>query len=140
MSFATLLMTAAMAAAAPASHADLLRVADALDRAQLTQDRAAMERMIDDGLVFIEGSGKRSGKREFIDGWMGVDDRYDPIRLIDRTVTPLGRDAFVVSAEATLSGTSGGKPFASHFRFSDTFRRLDGRWRAVHIQVSRFKE
>ena len=99
-----------------------------------------MERMIDDGLVFIEGSGKRSGKREFIDGWMGVDDRYDPIRLIDRTVTPLGRDAFVVSAETTLSGTSGGKPFASHFRFSDTFRRLDGRWRAVHIQVSRFKE
>lgn len=140
MSFATLLMTAAMAAAAPASHADLLRVADAFDRAQLTQDRAAMERMIDDGLVFIEGSGKRSGKREFIDGWMGVDDRYDPIRLIDRTVTPLGRDAFVVSAETTLSGTSGGKPFASHFRFSDTFRRLDGRWRAVHIQVSRFKE
>jgi ketosteroid isomerase-like protein len=134
------LLIAATIAAAPANHTELLRVADAFDQAQLTKDRAAMERMTDDHLVFIEGSGKRTGKREFIEGWMGPDDRYDPIVLIDRTLTPLGRDAFVVSAETTLSGTSGGKRFASHFRFSDTFRRTGGRWRAVHIQVTRLPD
>jgi ketosteroid isomerase-like protein len=134
------LLIAATIAAAPANHTELLRVADAFDQAQLTKDRAAMERMTDDHLVFIEGSGKRTGKREFIEGWMGPDDRYGPIVLIDRTLTPLGRDAFVVSAETTLSGTSGGKRFASHFRFSDTFRRTGGRWRAVHIQVTRLPD
>ena len=139
MNIASLLLAATIAAA-PADHAELLRVADAFDQAQLTKDRAAMERMIDDRLVFIEGSGKRTGKREFIEGWMGPDDRYDPIVLIDRILTPLGRDAFVVSAETTLSGTSGGKRFASHFRFSDTFRRTDGQRRAVHIQVTRLPD
>ena len=139
MSIVTLLIAATIAAA-PAGHAELLRVADAFDQAQLTKDRPAMERMVDDQLVFIEGSGKRTGKREFIEGWMGADDRYDPIMLVDRTLTPLGRDAFVVSAEATLTGTSGGKRFASRFRFSDTFRRTGGQWRAVHIQVTRLPD
>jgi len=139
MSIPTLLIAATIAAA-PAGQSELLRVADAFDRAQLTKDRHAMERMVDDLLVFIEGTGKRTGKREFIEGWMGPDDRYDPIVLINRTLTPLGRDAFVVSAETTLTGTSGGKRFASHFRFSDTFRRTDGRWRAVHIQVTRLPD
>jgi len=139
MSIASLLIAATLAAA-PAGHAELLRVADAFDRAQLTKDRPAMERMVDDQLVFIEGSGKRTGKREFIEGWMGPDDHYDPVVLIDRTLIPLGRDAFVVSAETTLSGTSGGKRFASRFRFSDTFHRTGGRWRAVHIQVTRLPD
>ena len=139
MSIATLSLMAAIAAATP-TQAEMLRIADVFDRAQLTQDREAMERMVDDRLVFIEGSGKRSGKREFIDGWMGPDDRYDPIVLLDRTITPLGRDAFVVSAETTLSGTSAGARFSSRFRFSDTFRRANGQWRAVHIQVTRLKD
>ena len=119
---------------------EMIKIADAFDQAQLQQDRALLETMIDDELVFIEGSGKRSGKAEFIAGWTGAGDRYDPISLIDRTVTPTGKDSFVVSAETTLSGISGGKPFSRRFRFSDTFRRKDGRWQAVHIQVTRIVE
>ncbi len=119
---------------------EMIRIADAFDQAQLRQDRALLETMIDDELVFIEGSGKRSGKAEFIAGWTGAGDRYDTISLIDRTVTSTGKDSFVVSAETALSGISGGKPFSSRFRFSDTFRRKDGRWQAVHIQVTRIVE
>ena len=104
------------------------------------QDRTRLDTMVDEELVFIEGSGKRSGKAEFIAGWTGAGDKYDPITLIDRTVTPTGKDSFVVSAETTLSGESGGKRFSSRFRFSDTFRRKEGRWQAVHIQVTRIVE
>ncbi|MCW4460733.1 nuclear transport factor 2 family protein [Sphingomonas sp. BT-65] len=118
-------------------HGDLLAVADAFDRAQLTQDRAALERMVDDGLVFIQSSGKRAGKQVFIDGWTTPGDSYDPITLVDRVVIRLGPDAFLVSASTTLSGISGGKRFSSSFRFTDTFRRVGGEWRAVHIQVTR---
>ena len=55
-------------------------------------------------------------------------------------IRPLGADAGVVSAETTLSGVSGGARFASKFRFSDTFERTGGQWRAVHIQVTRIAE
>jgi len=129
----TLLLALALLHADP----DILRVADAFDAAQLGQDRAAMERMTDDALIFIDGSGKRQGKREFIQGWMSPGDRYDPLVLVDRIVVPLGPDAAIVSAETELTGESGGKRFASRFRFSDTFRRIGGQWRAVHIQVTR---
>lgn len=118
-------------------NGDLIAVADAFDRAQLSQDRATLERMVDDGLVFIQSSGERAGKKAFIDGWTTPGDRYDPVKLTDRVVIRLGADAFLVTADAVLSGTSGGKRFSSSFRFTDTFRRVAGEWRAVHIQVTR---
>lgn len=135
----SLIAIAAAAAAnvAAVDRAEMIRIADAFDQAQLTKDQKALEAMVDDELIFIQGSGKRASKVDFIAGWTGAGDRYDPIVLVDRTVTPLGPDSFVVSAETTLSGVSGGQSFSSRFRFSDTFRRRDGRWRATHIQVTR---
>ncbi|QNA82663.1 nuclear transport factor 2 family protein [Sphingomonas sp. So64.6b] len=133
------LATASPPLAAPADRAadTLVAFADRFDQAQLTKDGAALERMVSDDLVFIDGSGKRLGKRDFIEGWTAPDDRFEPIVLVDRTVTELGPDAGVVGAETLLKGSSGGKSFASRFRFSDTFRRIKGEWRAVHIQVTR---
>lgn len=118
-------------------HGDLLAVADAFDRAQLTGDRTTLERMVDDGLIFIQSDGARAGKKAFIDGWTTPGDSYDPVTLVDRVVVRLGPDVFMVSAATTLSGTSGGRRFSSSFRFTDTFRRVGGEWRAVHIQVTR---
>lgn len=136
--FTALGLIAVLAASAPPAGApDLMAFADAFDAAQLAKDGPALERMVADDLVFIDAAGKRLGKREFIAGWTGPDEAYEPIVLVDRTVTALGPDAGVVSAETTLKGTSGGKPFASRFRFSDTFHRRGGVWRAVHIQVTR---
>ncbi len=134
----SLLVAAALVAASPGPvKVEMTRVADAFDRAQLAKDARSLEAMIDEKLIFIDGSGKRQGKREFIAGWTGPDEKYDPIVLIDRTFIPLGRDAFVTSAETTLAGTSGDRRFSSRIRFSDSFRRVGNRWRVVHIQVTR---
>ena len=127
-------------AATSADTASLLAAADAFDRAQLAQDRPAMERMILDDLVFISRSGKRLGKKELIEGWMGPNDKYDPAPPMDRVVTPLGRDAAVVNAEVNLCGTSDGARFCSRIRFADTFVRVGGEWKVAHIQVTRIKE
>ena len=134
------LILAAAPPAAPVGPVPILAAADAFDRAQLTKDRAAMEQFLLDDLIFIDGSGKRLGKKEFIAGWTGAGDTYDPITLIDRTVTPLGRDAAVVGAEVNLCGTSDGARFCSRIRYSDTFVRADGRWRVAHVQVTRVKD
>ena len=124
---------------APGGKVPLIAAADAFDKAQITKNGAALERMVLDDLIFIDSSGKRLGKKAFIDGWTAPGDKFDPIVLIDRTVTPLGPDAGIVGAEVNLCGTSGGARFCSRFRFADTFRRIAGQWRAAHIQVTRIK-
>jgi ketosteroid isomerase-like protein len=133
-------LAASSVAASPPEHASVIEAADRFDRIQLAQDEAAMERMILDSFVFIDGSGKRQGKRAFIAGWMAPGGSYDPITLIDRTVTPLGDDAAVVSAETSLCGTSDGARFCRRMRFSDTFVRIDGEWRVAHVQVTRIPD
>lgn len=141
--WATVLFCAALAACGPGEHQQaptqqsLIEFADAFDRAQLTKDGRALEKMVADDLVFIDGSGKRYGKKEFIEGWTAPGDQFDPITLIDRVVVRIGNDGGVVSAETVLSGISGGERFSSHFRFSDTFRWEQNQWRAAHIQVTR---
>lgn len=119
------------------SRASVVAFSDAFDRAQLGKDAAALDRMVSDDLIFIDGSGARKDKKAFIAGWTGAGDRYRPIKLVDRTFTRLGADAWIVGAEVTLKGVSNNKPFSSRFRFADTFSRTSGRWRAVHIQVTR---
>ena len=130
-------LAATTQATAQKAPTGLSRFSHAFDRAQLDQDAKALERMTSDRLVFIDGSGKRLGKNEFIAGWMGPDTKFNPVTLIDRRVVPLGPNAGIVTAETTVTGTSGGKPFSSRIRFSDTFERIRGRWQAVHIQVTR---
>jgi len=117
----------------------LLDFADRFDRAQITKNGPELEQMVADDLIFITGSGQRQGKKEFIAGWTDPADRFDPITLVDRTVTPLSPVAGMVSAETVLSGTSNGSRFSSRIRYTDTFRRFGGEWRAVHIQVTRIK-
>lgn len=133
MILATLL---AIAAVCDTDLAEILAFADAFDRAQLTQDVRAMDAMVADDLIFIDSSGKREGKKAFIAGWTSPGDRFDPVMLVDRQVVLLGADAAVVNAETTLSGTSNGQRFASRIRYADTFHRVGGKWRAVHIQVT----
>ena len=134
------LLVIATAPAAAASEMSLIQFADRFDEAQLRKDGAALEQMVADDLVFITSSGQRKGKTEFIAGWTGPNDHYEPVTLVDRVVTALGADAGMVSAETVLRGTSGGTEFASRIRFTDTFRRINGQWRAVHIQVTRIPE
>lgn len=133
MILATLMV---LAAVEDPARTEILAVADAFDRAQLAQDAAALETMVDDDLVYIDGTGTRQGKKAFIALWTTPGDRFDPIVLVDRRVVLLGRDAAVVNAEVTLSGSSKGERFTARIRFADTFHRIAGKWRAVHIQVT----
>src|SRR3546814_17340564 len=111
------MMSPALAAEAPQSDiADLTAFADAFDAAQIAQDRAALDRMVADDLVFIDGSGKRYGKAFFIDGWNRPDDERDPVMLTDRVIWSLGKDAGMAGGEARQSGRAGGKTVGDRTR------------------------
>lgn len=134
---AALLLIAAPALAEDVSTATLREIADRFDRAQIEQDRATMDAMTADDLIFVGSNGVRQTKAEFIAGWMDPDTHYEPIDIQDRYFLPLGADAGVVGGDVVVRGMSGGTPFAVRIRFADTFRRIGGVWRAVHIQATR---
>ena len=127
----------AFASPPPCGRTSLMEFADRFDQAQLRKNGPMLNQMVAENLVFITRSGERKGKREFIAGWTDPNNTYNPIVLSDRVTIPLGPAAAGVSAQTTLSGTSGDKGFASRIHFSDTFRCIEGEWRAVHIQVTR---
>ena len=127
--------------AAPDVSPETLRaVADRFDQAQIARDRATLEAMTAPDLVFVGTNGVRQDRRQFIAGWMDPGTLYAPIEVTDRYFLPLGPDAGLVGGDAVLRGTSETQPFAVRIRFSDTFRRIGGQWRAVHIQATRVPE
>jgi ketosteroid isomerase-like protein len=139
MWFAWLLLgvSAPAAAESPPSTEALRELGDRFDRAQLEQDQQALEAMVAEDLVFVGSDGARQGRAEFIAGWTHPDVDFEPATITDRYFLALGPDAAIVGGETVLSGTAAGRPFASRIRFADTFRRIDGRWLAVHIQATR---
>ncbi|MBX3560348.1 MAG: nuclear transport factor 2 family protein [Sphingomonas sp.] len=115
----------------------LREAGDRFDRAQIEGDRAVLETMTADELVFVGSDGARQDKIAFIAGWTDPAIRFDPVTILDPYIVSLGADAGIVGGEVVLSGTAGDRAFASRIHFADTFRRIDGCWRAVHVQATR---
>jgi ketosteroid isomerase-like protein len=137
-----LALLAACSLSAPAfaenvSQEVLRDIADRFDTAQIEQDRAAIEAMTTDDLIFVGSNGVRQSRAEFIAGWMEPGTDYEPAVAEDRYFLPLGPDVGVAGGDVVLRGTANGQPFAARIRFADTFRRIDGVWKAVHIQATR---
>lgn len=140
--FAAVLL-AALASPAPVMSAgrtpisaDADAASRAFDDAQFRGDRPALERLLAPGFVYVSGSGRVAGRREFIANFSDASQHLDPFVITDRRVIPLGRDAVVVAADGIISGTAAGKPFREHFRFADTFVRHGRSWRVAYVQVT----
>jgi hypothetical protein len=133
-------MLAAGAAAPDVSVETLRTIADRFDRTQIEQDRAGMEAMTAPDLIFVGSNGVRQSREQFVAGWLEPGTHYEPITITDRYFLPLGPDSGVVGGDTIVRGTANGEPFAVRIRFADTFRRIHGEWRAVHIQATRVPE
>ena len=127
----------APALATDVSVETLREVADRFDRAQIGQDRATLERMTAPDFILIGTSGARQSRQQFIDDYFEPGLRFEIALPDDRYFIPLGPDAGIVGGDVAMRGTSNGTPFASRIRFSDTFRRINGEWVAVHVQATR---
>lgn len=132
-------------AASPASLgardlvAEVRAAADEFDRAQLRADRATLERYLAADFVFVRGSGKVSGRDEFITAFTTPGSTLEPFQLVDRKLIPLGGDAVIATAEVTLRGSENGERFEEHIRFADVYLWRDQRWQVVYVQVTMIK-
>lgn len=110
---------------------DLLLVSEsALRRAQLSGDVAALERLVDDELVFTGPDGNIYSKADDLNahrqGWVRIT-RLEPS---EERMQRFG-DVAVISVRMEMEGSFKGAPFAGSFRYTRVWcRRADG-WRIV---------
>jgi ketosteroid isomerase-like protein len=113
----------------------LLASEAALRRAQLAGDVAALERLVDDALVFTGPDGALYGKRDDLDahrqGWVRIT-RLEPS---EERVQRFGGVA-VVSVRMEMAGEFRGAPFAGPFRYTRVWCERPGGWRVVAGHVS----
>jgi ketosteroid isomerase-like protein len=134
-----LILSAAVAGVGGSTGRDAREFARAFDHAQLVCDLKAIDEMVAEDLVYVRGSGQVGGKSEFLAEYSEPGLKLEPFTILQPTYRQLGDDAAVVGGEVVLRGSVNGEPFTSHFRYSDTFVWRDGRWRAIHIQVTRME-
>ena len=128
---------ALVAQASPASdRAELARLSDAWDRAIVRKDRDAIAANMTADFRHISGSGDVSTKQSFVDDLMAPDVRIDPYTVEDFEIRLYG-DVALLSGRTRMTGSDGGKPFTSHYRYIDLYVRQGGRWRVASVQISR---
>ena len=116
---------------------DSLRACEAaLRQAQLAGDVAALDRLVDDALVFTGPDGAVYEKSDDLDahrnGWVRIT-RLDPSE--ERTQR-FGSVA-VISVRMEMAGIFRGAPFAGPFRYTRVWReQSNGSWRVVAGHVS----
>ncbi|HWI87523.1 MAG TPA: nuclear transport factor 2 family protein [Sphingomonas sp.] len=123
-------------AQAPSDNDAVRAAAQAFDDAQLHGDRAVLERMLASDFLLVRGSGRIGGKSDFIAGFTDPKSHLEPFEISDRLFIRPSPDTAIVGGEAWVRGTENGKPFAQHFRYSDTFAKRNGQWVVVYAQVT----
>jgi ketosteroid isomerase-like protein len=107
-----------------------------LRAAQLGADVAALDRLIDDDLLFTGPDGALATKADdlaaYRDGVMRVW-THEPESMRVRRV---GADVAVVALTARMTGSWAGAPFAGTARYTRVWARAGGGWRIVAGQVS----
>ena len=115
---------------------DALRESEnALRRAQLAGDAAALDRLVDDTLVFVGPDGAVYGKQDDLDahraGWVRIT-RLEPS---EERMQRFG-DVAVVSVRMQMAGSFKGAEFAGAFRYTRVWCLRSEGWRIVAGHVS----
>jgi hypothetical protein len=117
--------------------ADLARAAADYDHAQIHNDGPALQRLLADDYVLVNGGAAISTKAGFIRDSTAPGFTLQPY-VVRHAINRVWNGGAVLSGEVDLRGTDGGKAFAGHTRFADIWARRGGRWRVVFTQVTRF--
>ena len=133
------MLTAQSAVAAPADdEREIRKVEAALCDALRTGDAAAIGKLEDETYTLTNSKSEVTTRADDIaDAKKGV--RYDEFRNHDQTFRLYG-DAAIALGVTSVKGSSGGKPFAADFRFTDTYvRRADG-WKIAASHATRIEK
>jgi ketosteroid isomerase-like protein len=129
------------APAMTAMTAEALRAqADAWDAAIVRKDRAAIAANMSESFMQIGSDGAVADKAKFLEAITSDKLAIAPYTVDEFRVRFYG-DTALVTGRTDMHGSWDGKPFRSHYRFTDTYvREADGRWRVVNVQTTEIHE
>ena len=123
-------------AAAADTVAVLTAQADRWDKAIVAKNRAAIEANMAEDFRQIGGAGDVETKASFVEGLMDAELRIDPYAVEEFEVRLHGEVA-LLSGRTRMTGSYGGKPFSSHYRYIDIYVKRDGAWKVVSVQITK---
>ena len=110
--------------------AEVVALESELRTAMLAGDVAALERLVDDDLLFTMPNGALIGKADDLLAHRSRRMQLTQITLLDQHILQLGSTA-VVSALMELAGSYEGAPFDGPFRYTRVWVKRAENWRVV---------
>lgn len=132
----TLTATTPLLAANDDDIAQLIAVDQRQQRAYVDRDWAALEEIFTDDYVLVVSSGAQRTKAQILEAAKKPGTRWEINATRDWQVRVHG-DTGIVVATLHQKGVEDGKPFDSEVKFSDTYIRVNGKWRNVHAHASK---
>ena len=120
-------------------HATLKAQADAWDVAIIKKDRQAIEKNMADTFYQIGSDGAAADKAQFLRNILSDDLVIAPYTVEDFKLRIYGNTA-LINGTTDMHGTYQGKPFRTHYRYTDTYVKEGGVWRVVNVQTTRIAE
>lgn len=117
------------------NDATILQCEAELRRAMLTGDVPALERLIDEALVFTTQTGALVTKQADLDAHRAGVLRLSTLAPSEERVQRYG-DTAVVTVRMEVAGTYAGAPFAGTFRYTRVWLKRPEGWRVVAGHVS----
>lgn len=118
------------------AYEDEIRQAESrLRAAMLASDVEALDRLIDDRLVFVGPDTRLYTKQDDLTLHRSGAERISTLDIDDLNVAIHG-DAAVTTVVARMSGTMHGAPFDGHFRYVRTWIKSPDGWRIIAGCVS----
>jgi ketosteroid isomerase-like protein len=112
---------------------------NAWNQAELHHGAKAADAILADTFISVDHHGQLENKAQYLAGLRDTSFNPQQISNTDTTVYVYGDTAIVTSVYRT-KGTDGGKPFAHHGRFTDTWVKLNGSWKCVADQETLIRE
>lgn len=135
MCLAASLLPAADAAAEKA----VIAAANELSQAQMKKDKAAMERLLGDEIVYSHSSGMRETKAQHITASMRPNTRYEKIELSEVKVQTYGTTAVLI-CKALFATNNDGKKADNHLSMMQVWNKRGPGWQLVGRWTTRLTQ
>jgi uncharacterized protein (TIGR02246 family) len=119
----------------PSSEQQIKNLEDERNRAIVSGDAAALERMTTDDYTFITLRGELRSKSEIVKGFQSGSFKYDARTISDLNVRVYG-DTAIVTGRSTQKGSEYGKDYSGDYRFTRVYVKQNGHWLTVALQTT----
>lgn len=109
------------------------------DKAIVRKDRAAIEANMAEDFRQIDGAGNVETKASFVEDLLSLKLVINPYTVEDFEVRLYG-DVALLTGRTRMTGSYDGRPFQSHYRYTDVYVRRGGVWQIVSVQISKMPD